>query len=146
MSTESRVPDPRPLADRLRPQTLDEVVGQAQVLGPGKPLRRALEAGQIHSLVLWGPPGTGKTTIAQLIARRVDAHFIGVSAVLSGVKEIRAAIDEARTYGAQGRRTVVFVDEVHRFNKAQQDAFLPHIENGTLTLVGATTEKPASRT
>ncbi len=143
MSTESRVPDPRPLADRLRPQTLDEVVGQAQVLGPGKPLRRALEAGQIHSLVLWGPPGTGKTTIAQLIARRVDAHFIGVSAVLSGVKEIRAAIDEARTYGAQGRRTVVFVDEVHRFNKAQQDAFLPHIENGTITFVGATTENPA---
>ena len=105
MSSESRAPESRPLADRLRPQTLDEVVGQAQVLGPGKPLRRALEAGQIHSLVLWGPPGTGKTTIAQLIARRVEAHFIAVSAVLSGVKEIRAAIDEARTYGAQGRRT-----------------------------------------
>ena len=101
-------------------------------MGEGKPLRRALEAGQIHSLVLWGPPGTGKTTIAQLIARRVDAHFVSVSAVLSGVKEIRAAIEEARQMAAQaGRRTVVFVDEVHRFNKSQQDAFLPHIEDGS---------------
>jgi len=136
--------DVRPLADRLRPQRIDEVVGQPQVLGEGKPLRRALEAGQIHSLVLWGPPGTGKTTIAQLIARRVDAHFVSVSAVLSGVKEIRAAIEEARKMAAQaGRRTVVFVDEVHRFNKSQQDAFLPHIEDGTITFVGATTENPA---
>ena len=139
----SRV-DTRPLADRLRPQTIEDVAGQPQVLGSGKPLRRALEAGQIHSLVLWGPPGTGKTTIAQLIARRVDAHFLSVSAVLSGVKEIRAAIEEARAEAVRsGRRTVVFVDEVHRFNKSQQDAFLPHIEDGTIVFVGATTENPA---
>ena len=136
--------DPRPLADRLRPQSIEDIVGQPQVLDPDKPLRRALDAGQVHSLVLWGPPGTGKTTIAQLIARRVAAHFVSVSAVLSGVKEIRAAIDEARRHtGETGQRTVVFVDEVHRFNKSQQDAFLPHIEDGTITFVGATTENPA---
>lgn len=144
MTLPRNAPDPRPLADRLRPQVIEDVVGQPQVLGPGKPLRRALEAGQIHSLVLWGPPGTGKTTIAHLIARRVDAHFVSISAVLSGVKEIRAAIEQAREVAAKsGRRTVVFVDEVHRFNKGQQDAFLPHIEDGTITFVGATTENPA---
>jgi len=133
-------PDTRPLAARMRPTRLDEVVGQDHLLGAGKPLRRALDLGQIHSLVLWGPPGVGKTTIAQLIAGCVDAHFLAVSAVLSGVKEIRAAIDVAK---AQGGATVVFVDEVHRFNKAQQDAFLPHIEDGTIVFVGATTENPA---
>ena len=136
--------DPRPLADRMRPQSIEDIEGQPQVLAPDKPLRRALDAGQVHSLVLWGPPGTGKTTIAQLIARRVAAHFVSVSAVLSGVKEIRAAIDEARRHTTEtGQRTVVFVDEVHRFNKSQQDAFLPHIEDGTITFVGATTENPA---
>ena len=133
-------PDPRPLAARMRPTRLEDVVGQDHILGPGKPLRRALDQGQIHSMVLWGPPGTGKTTIAQLIAGRVDAQFLGVSAVLSGVKEIRAAIDAAKAHAGP---TVVFVDEVHRFNKAQQDAFLPHIEDGTIIFVGATTENPA---
>jgi len=133
-------PDTRPLAARLRPTRLEEVVGQQHILGPGKPLRRALEAGQLHSMVLWGPPGVGKTTIAQIIAHSVEAQFLAVSAVLSGVKEIRAAIDAAKAHAGP---TVVFVDEVHRFNKAQQDAFLPHIEDGTIVFVGATTENPA---
>ncbi len=124
----------------MRPLRLDEVVGQQHLLGPGKPLRRALAAGQLHSMVLWGPPGVGKTTIAQLIAHCVDAQFLAVSAVLSGVKEIRAAIEAAKAHSGP---TVVFVDEVHRFNKAQQDAFLPHIEDGTIVFVGATTENPA---
>ncbi len=132
-----------PLAERLRPKHLDEVIGQQQLLGPGKPLRVAFESGRLHSMILWGPPGTGKTTLARLMAGAFDAQFIAMSAVLGGVKDIREAVDRALAVQAQGRRTVVFVDEVHRFNKSQQDAFLPHVESGLFTFIGATTENPS---
>jgi putative ATPase len=132
-----------PLAERLRPRTLDEVIGQAQLLGPGKPLRTAFESGRLHSMILWGPPGVGKTTLARLMADAFDAQFIAISAVLGGVKDIREAVERAQVARAGGRRTVVFVDEVHRFNKGQQDAFLPHVESGLFTFIGATTENPS---
>ena len=132
--------DFKPLADRMRPQSLDQVFGQQHLLGPGKPLRLAIEANKLHSMIFWGPPGTGKTTIARLIAQYSDARFITLSAVLAGVKDIREAIEQARQFPGL---TVLFIDEVHRFNKAQQDAFLPHIEDGTILFVGATTENPS---
>ena len=132
-----------PLAERLRPQTLGEVIGQQQVLGVGMPLRMAFESGQPHSCILWGPPGVGKTTIARLMASAFDAQFITISAVLGGMKDIREAVEQALVWQAQGRRTLVFVDEVHRFNKTQQDAFLPHVESGLFTFIGATTENPS---
>jgi len=133
-----------PLADLLRPKTLDEVVGQSHLLGPGKPLRLAFESGKPHSMILWGPPGVGKTTLARLMAQAFDAEFIAISAVFSGVKEIRDAVQRAELMLQQsGRHTILFVDEVHRFNKAQQDAFLPYVERGLVTFVGATTENPS---
>ena len=132
-----------PLAQRLRPADLSQVIGQRHLLGPGKPLRVAFESGRLHSMILWGPPGVGKTTLARLMADAFDAQFIAISAVLGGVKEIREAVERAQAAKGAGRRTVLFVDEVHRFNKAQQDAFLPHVESGLFTFVGATTENPS---
>ena len=133
----------RPLAERMRPRTLDEMVGQRRLVSPDSALRTSIEAGAVHSMVLWGPPGCGKTTLALLLARYADADFRSVSAVLSGLPEVRQVLAEAAHRFADGRRTVLFVDEVHRFNKAQQDAFLPHIERGTILFVGATTENPS---
>ena len=133
----------RPLADRMRPRSMDEFFGQQHLLGEGKPLRLAIESGNLHSMVFWGPPGTGKTTLARMIAQHGEAQFLTLSAVLSGVKDIRAAVEKARQAQQMGRGTVLFVDEVHRFNKSQQDAFLPHIEDGTFTFIGATTENPS---
>ena len=133
----------KPLAARMRPETLKQYIGQQHLLGAGKPLPRAIEAGHLHSMILWGPPGTGKTTLAEIIAHYGNADVERISAVTSGVKEIREAIERARQNKQAGRRTILFVDEVHRFNKSQQDAFLPHIEDGTITFIGATTENPS---
>ena len=133
----------KPLAERMRPRNLDEMVGQRRLLAPGSALRRAIESGRVHSMILWGPPGCGKTTLALLLAQYADAEFRAISAVLSGLPEVRQVLAEAGARFDQGRRTVLFVDEVHRFNKAQQDAFLPHIERGSILFVGATTENPS---
>ena len=132
-----------PLAERLRPQSIDDVIGQGQLLGPGRPLRRAFESGKPHSMVLWGPPGVGKTTLARLTATAFDHEFIALSAVLSGVKDIRAAMDLAQRHAERGRRTILFIDEIHRFNKSQQDALLPFVESGRVVFIGATTENPS---
>jgi len=140
----SAAADPRPLADRVRPTALDQFVGQQHLLAEGKPLRLMVEGGSLHSMVLWGPPGTGKTTLARIVSHSCEARFIALSAVMAGVKDIRAAVEEARQVRRmEGRRTVLFLDEVHRFNKAQQDAFLPYVEDGTLVFIGATTENPS---
>ena len=133
----------RPLAERMRPRGLDDMVGQGRLLAPGSALRRAIESGRLHSMVLWGPPGCGKTTLALLLAHYAEAEFVAISAVLSGLPQVRDVLAQAQARFAGGRRTVLFVDEVHRFNKTQQDAFLPHIERGTILFVGATTENPS---
>ena len=132
-----------PLAERLRPQTLEQVIGQQHLLGEGKPLQLAFASGKPHSMILWGPPGVGKTTLARLMAHAFDCDFIALSAVFSGVKDIRAAMEQAERHLAQGRHTILFVDEIHRFNKSQQDALLPYAESGLVTFIGATTENPS---
>jgi len=145
-ATTELFPEPshlKPLAERMRPATLDEIVGQQRLLGPGTPLRRAIEAGHVYSMILWGPPGCGKTTLALLLAKYANARFRAISAVLSGLADVREALAEAEVNFSQGLRSVLFVDEVHRFNKAQQDAFLPHIEKGVIIFIGATTENPS---
>ena len=135
---------PQPLAEQLRPQHLDDIIGQTHLLGKGKPLRLAFESGKPHSMILWGPPGTGKTTLARIMSALFNTEFVALSAVLSGIKDIREAIDRAKIVLQQtGRHTILFVDEVHRFNKSQQDAFLPHVEQGLITFIGATTENPS---
>ena len=136
-------PPDAPLADRMRPQSLDEIVGQGHLLDPGKPLRTAIERDQVPSMILWGPPGVGKTTLAQIIAKMTKSSFVPFSAVLAGIKEIKEIMAAAERARRLGRRTIIFVDEIHRFNKAQQDAFLPHVERGNITLIGATTENPS---
>ncbi|OWT56791.1 replication-associated recombination protein A [Candidimonas nitroreducens] len=143
MSDLFKVEPAAPLAEALRPRTLDEVIGQPHLLGPGKPLRLAFESGKPHSMILWGPPGVGKTTLARLTAHAFDCEFIALSAVFSGVKDIRAAMEQAERNLAMGKRTILFVDEIHRFNKSQQDALLPYAESGLVTLIGATTENPS---
>src|SRR3954465_14440861 len=148
MSLFNAIPNPtaeaqRPLADRMRPRTLDEFVGQEQILGPGKPLRTQIERDDPGSMIFWGPPGVGKTTLAKIIANATKADFIEFSAVLSGIKEIKQVMSEAQKARQYGTRTILFVDEIHRFNKAQQDAFLPHVERGNVRLIGATTENPS---
>src|SRR4029077_8426933 len=133
----------RPLADRMRPVTLDDYAGQEHILGPGKPLRAQIERDQLTSIILWGPPGVGKTTLAHIVARMTKSEFLPFSAVLAGIKEIKAVMVDAERLRKLGRRTIVFIDEIHRFNKAQQDAFLPYVERGDIILIGATTENPS---
>ncbi|NVJ59995.1 MAG: replication-associated recombination protein A [Gammaproteobacteria bacterium] len=133
----------RPLADRMRPASLESYFGQTHLLGEGKPLRKAIQNDHIHSMILWGPPGVGKTTLAKIISSETKCHFISISAIMSGIKEIRNTVSEAQQYRVNGKKTVLFVDEVHRFNKSQQDAFLPHVEDGTFIFIGATTENPS---
>ena len=133
----------RPLAERMRPERLEDYIGQEHILGPGKPLRRQIERDELSSIILWGPPGTGKTTLARIIARSTHCEFIPFSAVLAGMKEIKAVMVDAERLRRSGRRTILFIDEIHRFNKAQQDAFLPYVERGDIILIGATTENPS---
>src|SRR5574343_423177 len=136
-------PPAAPLAEALRPQSLDQVVGQSHLLGDGKPLRLAFDSGQPHSMIFWGPPGVGKTTLARMMATQFRCEFIALSAVFSGIKEVREAVAQAEVWRSQGKRTLLFVDEIHRFNKAQQDGFLPFVESGLFNFIGATTENPS---